>query len=108
MLALALSNSELLEDNYFIGTYNQEFSYKELSQKAIDLYYSEVPLGSHFSYSDTYRIINKKNNKISTYLLQAGSQDKMRSLYEIYLRNIAQINNGEEIIQDLGYNSHSL
>jgi hypothetical protein len=108
LLALALSNSELLEDNYFIGTYNQEFSYKELSQKAIDLYYSEVPLGSHFSYSDTYRIINKKNNKISTYLLQAGSQDKMRSLYEIYLRNIAQINNGEEIIQDLGYNSHSL
>ena len=104
MLDLALSNLELLEDNYFIGTYNQEFGFKELSQKAIELY-SEIPLGSQFSYSDMYTIINKKINKISTYLLQAGSQDEMRFFYEIYLKKIAQINSGEEVIQHLGYSS---
>jgi hypothetical protein len=103
-----MSAHEFLEDDYFIGTYSQKFPYREMSEKAIDLYYSRNPKDSQFCYSDHYESFNSKFNRLSSYLLQAGNQDKMRLLYETYLKLLAEFNEGEELIQNLGYISNAL
>jgi hypothetical protein len=99
--ALALSPFALLEDKYFVGTYSQKFGYRELSQKAKEIYYTFIPSISQFNFAETYGIINAQVDKIASYLFQEGNQDQMRDNYEIYLRLIAHDN--IQIIQNLGY-----
>ena len=99
--ALASSNYEFLEDSYFIGTYSQKFSFRELSQKAKELYYTLNPSGSQLNFAETFSLINSKAMKIPSYLLQEGNQDAMRRYYESYLRMMTSSNT--QVIQDLGY-----
>jgi hypothetical protein len=101
--ALALSSYGFLEDNYFVGTYSQKFGYRELSQKAKELYYSHNPSNSQFNYAETYGVINAHVPKIASYLLQGGNQDRMRDNYEVFLKLLAGLN--IQIVQDMGYTS---
>lgn len=104
--ALAFNQNEFLESSYFIGTYSKRLNLKRMSQDALSLYYLNKPTGTQLSYSDFYAFQNSKVNKIPSFLLQEGNQDRMRALFEGLFRFIkSESNFKESLIQDLGYAS---
>ena len=106
--ALVMSPYEFLESDYIIGTSDSGISYKEMSQVAIELYFSVKPIKSSYNFYLTYNNLNSQVDKISSYLLQGANNDKMRSSYEQYFHKIAKFTRGHEIIQNLGYKSWAI